>query len=239
MIRSVGPLVRCQILISCLAVAGLILPATAQTTGEQLRPELGVYVRQSELLRVEFVDFGSSNSSTHSWEGNFAYYIDVGLRPVFRRNLRENPDVYRNRYVTMRAGYLYRTSLTSGQSKSGNIGILEFSSRYRLPWDFVITDRHRGEFRFIKGQAFYMRYRNRLRLERDVRFRRFTGTPYGYGEAFYDTRYDLWTPNRYAVGVEIPVGRHIVFDPYYMRQNGSRSNPPHLNTLGFRWNLYF
>ena len=140
------------------------------------------------------MNFANSNSNTHSWQGNFAYYLEVGLRPVLRRDLRNHPDVYRNRFLTMRAGHLYQTGLTNGQSSSGHTGILELSSRYRLPGDLVIADRNRGEFRFFKGKPFYTRYRNRLRLERDVRFGRFTCTPYGYGEVFYDTRYDLWTP---------------------------------------------
>jgi hypothetical protein len=237
--RAAASLFRQRQLTILLAVAALIVPAAAQSTGDEFRPELGVYVRAGELLRVEFVDFGASNSSTHSWQGNFAYYVNVGLRPILRRRVREHPDVYRNRYLSMRAGYLYQTSLTSGQSSAGNIGILELTARHALPWDLVIIDRNRGEFRFIKGDAFYSRYRNRLRLERDVKFRRFTFTPYGYGEIFFDTRYDSLTPNRFAAGVEFPVARHMVFDPYYMRQNGSHNNPPHLNTFGFRWNLYF
>jgi hypothetical protein len=84
-----------------------------------------------------------------------------------------------------------------------------------------------------------MRYRNRLHLERDVKHGRFVCTPYVYDEIFYDTRSGSWTPNEYALGVQLPAGRHMVFDAYYMRQNGSHSNPPHRNIFGLKWNLYF
>jgi hypothetical protein len=104
-----------------------------------------------------------------------------------------------------------------------------------LPWDLVISDRNRGEFRFIKGQTFSTRYRNRLRLEQDVKYGSFNCTPYAYDEISYDTRSDKWTPNRYALGIELPIGRHVVVEPYYLRH----SNPPHINAFGFKLNLYF
>ena len=64
-------------------------------------------------------------------------------------------------------------------------------------------------------------------------------TPYAYDEIFYDTRYDRWTPNRYAFGIQLPVGPHVILDPYYLRQNSSTSTPAHTNVFGFNVNLYF
>ena len=139
----------------------------------------------------------------------------------------------------MRGGYLYQTGLSNGNSTSGHIGILELTPRYRLPLDFVIVNRNRGEFRFFKGQPFYTRYRNRLQLVRDIKRGQFVCTPYAWDEVFYDTRYGQWIRNRYAFGVQFVAGKHMVFDPYYMRQNGSHSNPTHLNAFGSKWNLYF
>jgi len=40
------------------------------------------------------------------------------------------------------------------------------------------------------------------------------------------------------LGVEFPVGPHVVLEPYYLRQNSSRSNPPHINVFGFKFNVY-
>jgi hypothetical protein len=147
--------------------------------------------------------------------------------------------VYRNKYLTMRGGYRYQTGLSGASTNTGNIGILEITSRYRLPGQLVISDRNRGEFRFIKRQSFYTRYRNRLQLERDIQYHWLKFTPYVYDEIFYNSRYAQWTPNRYAMGIQFPVGRHVILEPYYMRQNSSHSNPPHINALGFKLNLYF
>ena len=228
-----------RLAICLLSVGSSSIPAASQNAGGQFRPELGIYVQQGQAIRFEFVDSASSNPSAHSWDGDFTLYVESALKPVFRHELRDRADVYRSRYLTFRAGYRYRTSLTSGESVSENRGILEVTSRYRLPWELVVSDRNRGEFRFIKGQGFSTRYRNRLRLERDIKHGAFTCTTYVYDEIFYDTRYDQWTPDRYAFGFEFPVGPHVLVEPYYLRQDGNRSNPPHVNALGFKLNLYF
>lgn len=205
----------------------------------QLRPEFGVYVQEGESVRLEFVDLATGDLSTKNWQGLFTYYVETALKPVLRRNLRESPDVYRDKFLSMRAGYRYQTSIVSGQHTSENIGILELTSRYLLPGKFMLSDRNRGDFRSIRGEPFSTRYRNQLRVERDLKRESFVCTPYAYDEVFYDTRYGRWTTNRYAFGVQFPVRRRMVLDAYYMRQNSNSSNPPHLNVIGFKWNLFF
>lgn len=232
-------IVRRPALILCLlSLCGWSIPAAGQSARE-FWPEVGVYIQQGPAIRIEFVDSASSNPITHDWLGNFTFYVETALKPVFRRQLIDRADVYRHRYLTFRAGYRYRTSLTPGASVSENRGILDVTSRYLLPWHLVVSDRNRGEFRFVKGQAFSTRYRNRLQVQRDVKIGSFVCTPFVYDEIFYDTRYDQWTPNRYAFGVQVPIGQHVVLEPYYQRQDGNRSNPPHVNALGFKFNLYF
>jgi len=39
--------------------------------------------------------------------------------------------------------------------------------------------------------------------------------------------------------VQAPAGTHLVLETYYLRQNDSRSNPPHVNAFGLTINLYF
>jgi hypothetical protein len=224
----------------CLLSAGAwSVPAAAQSTGGEFWPELGIYVRQGERIRLDFEASAVSNPNTDSWQGDFTFFVEAALKPVFRRELHDQPDVFRNRYLTFRAGYRYRTSLTPGDAVSENRIILELTPRYHLPWQFVFVDRNRGEFRFVRGQAFSTRYRNRFRLEHDIELGSFGFTPYVYDEIFYDTRYGQWTPNEYAIGSQFPVGPHVVLEPYYLRRNGSHSNPPHINVFGFKLNLYF
>lgn len=127
--------------------------------------------------------------------------------------------------------------------------------RKLLPGELLLTDRNREEFRFITGD-FSFRYRNRVTIEREFQvssvplLRARTITPYVSGEMFYDTRFDVWNRNRYAVGVvqslrrgpilrQLLPKRAINLDLYLMRQNDSRSSPGHVNALGAALILYF
>jgi hypothetical protein len=215
-----------------------VLPAGAQTQ-RQFWPEVKVFVSVNEAVR--FISKASMNRDrdTSYREGTFGYFLDVAMKPVFRRKLREREDVFRRRFLTFRGGVQYTTGLASGDARREKRGLIEFTGRYPLPAQFVATDRNRGEFRFIRGQAFSARYRNRLQLERDEKIGRFIITPYGYAEVFYDTRYNAWVQNRFAAGVEIPAGPHAVIKPYFVRQTNRRSDPPHVNAVGLMFNLYF
>ncbi|HJZ98385.1 MAG TPA: DUF2490 domain-containing protein [Candidatus Solibacter sp.] len=213
--------------------------ANAQNTERQLRPELDIYVSPWEAIRFEFENPFQGDRDTENWRAHFALYIEAALKPVLRRELRSHPDVYRNRYLTVRAGYQYRTGIGDSPTTPGNTAILEVTSRYRLPWRLFISDRNRGDFRFLHGEPFFARYRNRLQLERDIRYRRLNFTAYLYDEIYYDTRYDRWTPNRYAAGLDLSINAHLVLEPYYLRQHSSRSNPPHIAAFGFKVKLYF
>jgi Protein of unknown function (DUF2490) len=236
----INPMPNRQVLTLCWLSAGASLVHAADpNTTNQFWPELGIYAQQGPMFRIEFVDSGRSNQSSDNWQGDFAIYVQAALKPVFRHELREQPDVFRNKYLTFRAGYQYRISLTGTTPATENRGIVEVSSRYRLPWQIVISDRNRGDFRFVKGEQFSTRYRNRLWVERDIKYGPLDFTPYVYDEIYYDARYHRWAPNQYAAGVQYPIGRHVVLEPYYLRQNHRPSNPPHLNAFGFKFNLYF
>jgi Protein of unknown function (DUF2490) len=214
------------------------LGAAAQTQDE-FWPEVDLFVQTNEATRVVIKNSMNEDRDTDYREGTFGFFVEAALKPIFRRKLREREDVFRKRFLTFRGGYQYTNSMAAGDHNRESRGILEFTGRYPLPLQIVAIDRNRGEFRFIHGQAFSARYRNRLRLERDLKIGRFAITPFGYAEAFYNTRYAAWNQNRLAVGVEIPAGPHVVFQPHFIRQNDTRSDPTHVDALALTLNLYF
>lgn len=69
-------------------------------------------------------------------------------------------------------------------------------------------------------------------VERELTVRDYRFTPYLSGELFYDSRYEVWNRNRYAIGVRTPLVKHLSIDTYLMRQNDSRSHPNHADILG-------
>jgi hypothetical protein len=103
----------------------------------------------------------------------------------------------------------------------------------------VAFDRNRGDFRFVKDKPFYMRYRNRIWLERDVALGRFVFTPYVYDEIYYDTSKSAWVPNRYAIGLQVPAGIHLVLEPYFLWQNDLTATPRHVHAFGLTFKFYF
>jgi hypothetical protein len=216
-----------------LLLTAAALPLAAQTSKNEFWPEIGIYANQGDRLRIVFID------SYRNPNGLFAYYLDIALKPVFRRELRNRDDVFRQRFLTFRAGYQYSTSLVNGDNSSENRAIAEATARYLLPGRVVLVDRNRGDFRFVKGQPFSMRYRNRLRVERDFELSGVVFTPFAYDEIFYNTKYGAWNRNRYAAGVEFPVGPHVVVEPYLLRQRDTRASVKFTNALGLTLSLFF
>lgn len=46
--------------------------------------------------------------------------------------------------------------------------------------------------------------------------------PYVHAEAFYDSRYDSWSRERYEAGTEITLNKHRRIEPYLARQRDDR-----------------
>jgi hypothetical protein len=92
-----------------------------------------------------------------------------------------------------------------------------------------LSDRNRGEMRFISQQPFSMRYRNRLQLERDFLIGHLICTPYINAEAIHDLRYDAWSQTRYSAGAQVPAGAHAVIDTYVLLRNARQPIPSQVN----------
>ena len=56
--------------------------------------------------------------------------------------------------------------------------------------------------------------------------------PYAQAEAFYDTRFDTWNRALFQFGAEVELTKQWRLEPYYARQNDSRSSPASVNRVG-------
>ena len=219
-----------------------VAPAFADSTDntrDEFWPEVDAFVNLNSAARIRFLGAFRNNQQAESWHGDFGAFIDVALKPVFRRELRQREDVFNKRFLSFQSGLRYISRLGAGPPYLEHRWLVELSARYPLPRNFILSDRNRGEFRFIREMPFATRYRNKLQLEKDFRTGRLVYTPYLNTELFYDTRYDAWVRNRYSAGIQIPVGGYAVFQPYYLRQNQSRSSPAHMNAIGLEVDFYF
>lgn len=220
-------------------LSGLSPAAAAPNTQSEFWPEVDAYINLNSTTRIFLLSSFRNHQAGDAWNGDFGAHINFALKPVFRRELRQRDDVFSKRFLSFQAGFRYLRSLTNGAPYLERRWVVDCTPRYPLPGNFVISDRSRGEMRFVSGKPFSTRYRNRLQLERDFTIGRLVYTPYINGEVLYDTRYDAWSQNRYSAGVEVPAGTHLVLETYYLRKNQSRSTPSHVNAFGLRLVFYF
>jgi len=229
---------RAHRLVLALFVIGAY-PAASQTTTREFWPELDVYIQYNDRLRFILQSIVTVAPEIQSNQQSFTGFVEVALRPLIRLELRHKNDVFRKRFLTFRAGYRYITPLPNSSASPENRAIAEIDSRYPVPGKIVLTARNRGEFRFIRDRPFSMRYRGRLRAERDLAIRSVVFTPYADAEYDYDTRYGAWATMRYTAGLLLPAGTHVVVRPYIALQINKYSSHRHVGALGLNLNLYF
>jgi hypothetical protein len=215
--------------------------AQEPTTRNEVWPEIDVYIHLKPKVRLYLLGTVSRSVedgelfSGERFEGQFGAHVDY----------------IPNDHVILRTGYRYGTAL--GDNDDGfreHRFLTEQTLRKLLPGELLLSDSNRQDFRFING-AFSFRYRNRVQIERAFHvFGGRTMTPYVSGAIFYDTRYDVWNRNRFAVGVQTSLKRgplakmllpkhQVVLDLYYLHQNDSRSSPAHVDGFGAVLQFYF
>jgi hypothetical protein len=210
---------------------------TAQTSAREFWPEIDLFIQNGERIRFVIQPAGTLAPETGVRQANITFSVEVALRPLVRIELRHRNDVFRRRFLTFRVGYRRVDNFNNGGPEDR--GIAELNARYALPGKLVLSDRNRGEFRFVHGRPFAMRYRNRIGIERDLAIGNFKFTPEAFNEYFYDTRYGTLSRVQYRAGLLVPIGRHVVAEPYVAWQVNKTSAQRHTGALGFKLNLYF
>lgn len=208
---------------------------------EEFWPEIDVYVQLNDRFRLFFLGTVSKSIEDGEVRNSQAYEAQLGA----------HLDYIPNKHVILRTGYRYGSSVRSNDDPFKEHRFLtEQTLRQMIPGGIMLSDRNREDFRFINGE-FSFRYRNRVTIEREFHlFKKRTITPYASGEGYYDTRFDTWNRNRWSVGVQTSLRRgpilkmllpkrQIILDLYFMRQNDSRSDSPHINALGAVLAFYF
>jgi hypothetical protein len=213
--------------------------ALAQETRREFWPEFQGYVKINNVLRLRLVaSLTRAQETGQNTEGLFEVDLDIGVKAFFREKLMNLPDDQRGKYLTLRTGYAYIPTLAETDPAKEHRVVLEATARYPLPLDILVSDRNRGDLRWINGE-FSTRYRNRLRIERDFAIRKFKFTPYAMGELFYDLRFDRWNRNEITVGTEVPLSSRAVIEGYFLRQHNSGSGTTRIYGFGvvFQWHF--
>jgi Protein of unknown function (DUF2490) len=213
-------------------------PAIGGETEEQFWPEVNAFVRLDDTTRLFFLASWTRSAESPDVDGLLGAHLDVTIEPLIRRSLRD-ADWARERYLWVRVGYNLAGTLGAGPDQAlEHRGLLEATARVPLPGAFWLVSRARGEVRDIDGDV-SARFRYRLGVEREVTVWTLTMVPYAQAEVFYDTRFDAWSRQLYQVGVEVVLDAHWRIEPYYARQDDSRSSPEHVNAFGLALKLFY
>lgn len=227
-----------RILLTVVLFAALLEPARAEEHQGEFVPELNVFIKLSKQVRLFLLGDISQGLSPNYTDGEIGAHLDLTLKPILRRELRQG-NWERDRYLWVRAGYLVSGDLNDwdGGSITQTI-LLETTARLELPGEFWLVNRGRVDFRDDAGEM-SQRYRLRLGIEREFTVGRVVMVPYAQAEIFYDTRVDCWNRQLYQAGVEIELTEHWRIEPYFARQNDSRSASGNVNRLGLVLKTYF
>lgn len=201
---------------------------------DTLAPEGALYVTHSKTFRSRFaagVNYRTEDGSISS--GTLEYDLDVGLLPFFRRYVFKDPNVEKAQRLTTRLGFAYIPDFRDAEkSATENRGILEVTARFPFGGTWLLSDRNKGDFRWIDGD-YSARYRNRLRLEHSLTLRTFKFTPYANAEAYYDFTLDEWNRSDMTLGAEFPWRWSTVLECYYTHSENRKG------TDGQSWGFVF
>ncbi|MBZ5697451.1 MAG: DUF2490 domain-containing protein [Acidobacteriia bacterium] len=209
--------------------------ATAQTI--DLCPEVDAYVSLSKSARL-WVQADRTREEGSPVQSEIGPSLQLSLKPLLKlRQLTERqPDKFKSRTLNLTIGYRY---LQSAGNVTENRIVLEASPRFPLVWKILVTDRNRGELRWINGGTSW-RYRNRLTMEREVSVGSYAFTPYIRGEGYFDSNFNKWSATALIAGIVFPFKKHFELEPTFqhMNQTGGRANQQ-VETLGLTLSMYF
>ena len=227
-----------RILLMVVVFAALFEPARAEDHHDEFVPELNVFIKLSKQIRLFLLGDVTQGFSPSLTDGEFGAHLDFTLKPILRRQLREG-DWERSRYLWVRAGYVVSGDLDDREDGSITHTILfEATTRLQLPGEIWLVNRARVDFRDIDGES-SRRYRLRVGIEREFKVHGVVMVPYAQAEFFYDTRFDSCNRQLYQAGVEIELTKHWRIEPYFARQNDSRSASGNANRIGLVLKSYF
>jgi hypothetical protein len=227
----------CSLLMPFVLLPLLCPGAAAQTTQTQFWPEMNFFLKIKPRLRGDFVcaraEEPGDNRSIELGP-DIEFYFKQFVKNPIKTNNNANRQLQ-----TIRVGYRYLAGV--GQPSESRM-VVQGTTRFPLGWSLLLADRNRIDLRWVQGEPFSWRYRNRLMLERSFKIKRVSFTPYIDGEIMWVSTTQSWSQILGDIGVTFPAAKWLEFTPYYQRNNKSGSNgspATQTNAIGFITAFYF
>ena len=228
-------------LIASVLLAGAAGVSQAQETEDQFWPEIDTYVRLNHHARLFFMLAPVKETDSDSFNNTqVGGSFEFGVAPHARKHLLEAYDADQLRYLRASVGYRETFELSGDDDTVSERRIVtDLTPRFFLPWELLVAQRNRVDYRWIEGQDYSWRYRPRLWVERQSKIGSVKLVPHAAVELYYDSRYDSWERTEYRAGVSFPVARWIVPQAYYAREIDREPTKKYTNALGVIATLYF
>ena len=201
--------------------------AVADDPTKEFWPEVDAWWRVSPAWRLSLFVPLSENLDTHYREGNVIPQVDFAFGQTrFERRLADEDRVRKMKAFMVRGGYLGGRSLDDeGEAYTEHSALAELHVRIPIKGGFLVSHRFRTDFRFLGDDAeFSTRYRYRLMLERECAAGRLSFVPFVNGEAYYDSRYEMWNRYRLIAGGSLSRGPHVALEGNVTYQYDSKSS---------------
>ena len=222
-------------------LAGVAGASQAQETDDQFWPEIDTYVRLNDHARVFFKVAPSKETGADSFDDTqIGAFFDFGVAPHALGHLTKAYDADQLRYLRGGIGY-QETFELSGDDATVSVRniVTDLTPRFFLPWELLVAQRNRVDYRWIQGQDYSWRYRPRVWVERQSRIGSVKLVPHAAVELYYDSRYDSWNRTEYRAGLSVPVAKWFVPQAYYAREIDREPATKYTNALGVIATLYF
>jgi len=139
-----------------------------------------------------------------------------------------------SKYLTLSPSYFYAAMQQSVTRRRSHENRLSFAATITSPKlkAFTFTDRNLFERRMRSFAADATRYRNRLQVEHPARINDFKFNVFVADEVFYDSSVRAWSRNRFQIGMNRRLNKHLTGEVYYMHQSDAVATPGDLNVIG-------
>lgn len=205
----------------------LVRTAAAEDVSRELAPGLDVFVKLNDRTRLYFMVAHTDQQDGPARETEVGVNVDFTLMPIVRPTLRAE-DWTRDRYIWVRAGYRVLENETGRIERRP---VAELHARAKPAETLWLFSRLRYEHRDVAGDESW-RFRVRLGVEKEMTLGGQDVVPYFHAEAFYDSRFNAWSRERYEAGAEITLSKHWRIEPYVARQRDDQPSAARLDTLG-------
>jgi hypothetical protein len=201
-------------------------------------PEIDTYVKLDPDLRFTF-QVKETREGGDPTQAEVGPSLDFYVKPLVKLQGATEFDLNdsKTRFLVLSIGYRYlpQANGAPGTNRLEPVATFNFPMKGR----FLFSDRSRADLDWKTG-SFSWRYRNRIQIERALRFRSYHPAPYASAEFFYESQYSKWSDTALYAGCLFPIGKHVEFGPYYEHQNSTGKNPnQQLDQLGIILNLFF